>query len=132
MKIYVIVYDMFDGECSYNRIIKAFMEKKDAEEHAALCKAESERIHKECDDHYKKYKDEIESVLLKMREYVYANAKLKILDKNRVDVTQTPEAKRNREIMEEEHAIIKSHKYDPDFMSLEDEYCYNIEEVEMD
>ena len=130
MIIYVVVYDMFDGECSYNRIIKAFTKEKDAEEHAALCKAECERINKEVDEYYKKHEDEINILNEAVRQHIYKNGKRKI--PKVIDFSELPESIRRLEILTVEREIIKSHKYDADFMSLEDEYCYNIEELELD
>ena len=130
MKIYVIVYDMFDGDCSYNRIIKAFTNDLDAEEFCSLCKAESQRIHKEIEYHYEIHADELDEINSKVRDIIYANGKLK---KPKVlDFSKLPESIRRREIGDAEQEMLKSHKYDPDFRSLEDEYCYNIEEVELD
>lgn len=132
MKIYIIVYAMFDGECSFDRLIKAFTKEKDAEKHALLCKAEGICIKKEVDAHYAKHKDELESIATKVRWEAIQNGKKKLDE--RTKLAEMPESIRRKEIIDEENEILDSNKYDPGFMYYEDDdpNGYSVTELELD
>ncbi len=124
MKIHVVLYSAFDGECSYDRSVKAFTKEDDATEHAKLCVEECERIKSEVDAHYKKHKEELEILRNKIRSV--------ISEKEGIDIRDLPEMRRSLEISNKERDIKQTHKYDPHLRVLEDEYSYVVEELELD
>lgn len=125
MIINVVTYSNYDGSCSYDRMVKAFLTGEEATEYAAKCKVECERIDEEVKEWNRINMPEITALGEIIRDT--------ILDKkSKVDITKTYESIRRIEMIEEETNIFKTHKYDPDFSFLEDEYCYNVEELEFD
>lgn len=127
MKIYVVLYSAFDGECSYDRPIKAFTKKDDADEHAKLCTEECQRIQSEVDTHNEKYKDELEMLNKKIRDIILAGK-----GKKKIVLREVPESIRSVEIYSKKRAIIQTHKHDPHFMVLDDDHYYIVEELELD
>ncbi len=126
MKIYTVLYSAFDGECSYDRPVKAFTKKDDAIECADLCIEECERIQSESDAHYEKYKDELAALHQKIRSVV-----LERKGKG-INLRELPESIRSMEINNEVRDIMRTHKYDPNFRVFDDDYSYIVEELELD
>ena len=125
MKIYIVVYDSYDGECAYDVMIKAFTKKEDAKEYVILCTNECIRIESESEAHYLKNKKELDDLSQKIRELVLTKGKW-------LGANKHPESIRRLEIINEEREIMRSHKYHPDFVSLTKEYQYDIQELELD
>jgi hypothetical protein len=124
MKIYIVAYNSYDGECSYDVTIKAFTKKEKAEEHVILCTNECIRIQSEADAHYLKNKEEMDILSQKIRDLVLTKGKW-------LGANRHPESIRRLEIFNEEREIMRSHKYHPDFISLTKDYEYNIQELEL-
>lgn len=125
MKIYVVVYDSYDGECSFDIMIKAFTEESDAQKFADLCTDECKRIRIEVDKYYLKHKEEMHSLSKKIRDLVLTKGKW-------LGPNKHPESIRRLELLNQSDKIIKSHKYHPDFSVLLEEYQYTIQELELD
>ena len=125
MKIYVVVYDSYDGECSYSYMLKGFTKKEDAENHVKLCTDECIRIRSESDAHNSKYGEELANLNAKIRELILTKGKW-------LGASEHPESIRQMEILNIERDILRSHKYDENIMTGQDEYIYNIEELEID
>jgi hypothetical protein len=128
-KIYLVSADVFDGECSYLDPIKAFKNKTKAGEFADGCTKETQRIRKEVDEHNKKYEEELKDIGNKLRDKILKNGRLK--RPKVIDFNKEPESIRRIEIMDEETAIRRSHKYHHDLLDVYDEIAYNIIELEL-
>ena len=124
MKIYIVFYDSYDGECAYDVMIKAFTKNEDAEKYVTLCTNEHMRIQSEVDAHYLKYEKELDDLAKKVRELILTKGKW-------LGANKHPESLRRLEILDKEREIIRSHKYHPDFVSLTKEYQYTIQELEL-
>ena len=57
--IYIVTAELFDGDCMYFDMVKAFYEKDKAEEFVTRCTEEVNRIRKEVEAHIDKYREEL-------------------------------------------------------------------------
>lgn len=128
MIIYVLISDAFDGDCSYQEIIKAFKDKQKAEEFAINCQKETDRIRKEIKAHYEKYREELDNISNILRKKIMTHSKKKIV----IEWSKCPQSIRRKEIINKTNRIYKSHKYHPDFGDIDDQHEYNIVEVELE
>ena len=126
MKIYTVLYSAFDGECSYDRPVKAFTKENVAIGYADLCIKECERIQSELDSHYEKHKDELAVLHQRIRSVVLERKG------KRINLRELPESIRSMEINSASRDIMRTHKYDPNFRVFDDDYSYTVEELELD
>lgn len=124
-KIYIVVMNIYDGECTTSYNLRAYSNISKAEEHRKNCKDELTRIRNEMNTYFDKHQSEIDKLSAIIRQkIIIGESKGKLLD----------EQKRMLEINTKGRDIVKTHKYHPEELSpysIDDEIEYTVEEIEL-